>query len=371
MRAATVAVAFSVGGHAVLAWTAPMRAPSGPTGSSAWDEGVELALVELPSAEPAEPEPDPRVFEPASVPRPATVATLVRRARPSLGAPIGGATEAAAGSVGSEAEPEASAAPSEPTAPIPSTSAPAPWNLVPSAVARGDVRGQVEGLPTEGDRTRALEAAIDGALRAAARPGHLSERPPPELHPTRDGGYTWRGTGFTARIEPDGSVSFEDLPPIRFDGPGGPEGSLGVGFRFDLTEGAERRHGNDPYYADRTWFLRETEEVRDRLARRHAEELDRRQLTRLRGRIEALVDDTSRPLDARHRAVFALWDDFEEDEVGRRARRTLVGFVRERWPRGSADAFTDAELTRLNAGRVSTEPFAPYAEGVDEDPVRK
>ncbi|MCB9611208.1 MAG: hypothetical protein H6722_02005 [Sandaracinus sp.] len=362
----------------MLAWTAPMHAPSGPIGSSAWDQGVELALVELPAAEPSEPEPPQVPLESLSVPRPAAVATLIRRTGGSLGAPIGGATEAAAGSAtepesstpGTATEPESSAAaPNERTAPT--TSAPAPWNLVPSAVARGDVRGQVEGLPTEGDRTRALEAALDGALRAAARPGHLSERPPPELHPTRDGGYTWRGTGFTARIEPDGSVRFEDLPPIRFDGPGGPEGSLGVGFRFDLTEGAERRHGNDPYYADRTWFLRQTEEVRDRLARRHAEEQDRRQRMRLRGRLEALVDDTSRPLDARHRAVFAMWDDFEEDEVGRRARRALLEFVRSRWPRGAADAFTDAELVRLNAGRVSTEPFAPYAEGVDEDPVRK
>lgn len=224
-----------------------------------------------------------------------------------------------------------------------------------------------------------MEENIDAALREAARAPHLSTRPPPTLRPTRDGGYQWQGTGFTARIEPDGAVTFSDLPGIRYDGLGESDGpdpfrdgrapagalapgaSVSVRFRFDITEALERRHGNDPYYADRAWFLAQTEEVRDRLARRRAAELDRRHLLRLRGRLDALMSDETRPPEDRRREIFATWDEFEEDEVGRRARDSLVSFVRERWPRGSTLAFTEAELDMLNAGRVSRERFDPYA----------
>lgn len=389
VRAATVAVAFSVGGHAVIAWTVPGPAPGAGLGWSAWDDDVELTIVvEEEDARPIEaassqplPEPAPEMERPSL--------RLASTVRASLG-PRGDASSSNASQLGSSAPAEASAA--GPTAsgslegPTHAESSPgtsrtvpvAPWNVVPSAVARGDVASGVPGLPTSADVERAMEAEIDAALREAARAPHLSERPPPSLRRTSDGGYRWEGTGFIARIEPDGAVSFSDLPGLRFGGlgpeadptayadfrpaPGAlpPGSTVDVRFRFDITEALERRHGNDPYYADRAWFLEQTEEVRDRLARRHAEEQHRRQLLRLRGRLDALMQDETRTLAARHREVFATWDDFDEDEVGRRARDALIAFVRERWPEGSANAFTDAELDALNAGRTSTERFAPY-----------
>jgi hypothetical protein len=41
-------------------------------------------------------------------------------------------------------------------------------------------------------------------------------------------------------------------------------------------------------------------------------------------------------------------------------RAIIVKFVRERLPAGSADAFTDEELEKLNRGRQSKERFDPY-----------
>lgn len=392
VRAATVAVAFSVGGHAVIAWTVPTPAPGPGLGWSAWDDEIELAIViaddiadddarpmDTASSMPPMPELAPEMERPS--------ARLVSTVRASLG-PRGdassidpSASELGASVASPTSSPGVVEGPPSATEPSPGTARTvpiAPWNVVPSAVARGDVASGVPGLPTSADVERAMEAEIDAALREAARPPHLSERPPPSLRRTSDGGYRWEGTGFIARIEPDGAVSFSDLPGLRFGGlgpeadptafadfrpaPGAlpPGSTVDVRFRFDITEALERRHGNDPYYADRAWFLEQTEEVRDRLARRHAEEQHRRQLLRLRGRLDALVLDDSRPIAARRREVFALWDDFDEDEVGRRARDTLIAFVRDRWPEGSANAFTDAELDALNAGRTSTERFAPY-----------
>jgi len=387
VRAATVAVAFSVGGHAVIAWTMPTPAPGPGLGWSAWDDEVELAIViaddearpnDPTSSTPPLPEPAPEMERPS-----ARLASTVRAALHPRGdsssiassaSELGASVASPTSSPGPlEGPPSAESSPgTSRTVPI------APWNVVPSAVARGDVASGVPGPPSSADVERAMEAEIDAALREAARAPHLSERPPPSLRRTSDGGYRWEGTGFSARIEPDGAVSFSDLPGFRFGGlgpepdptafadfrpaPGAlpPGSTVDVRFRFDITEALERRHGNDPYYADRAWFLEQTEAVRDRLARRHVEEQHRRQLLRLRGRLDALVRDESRPLAARHREVFATWDDFDEDEVGRRARDALIAFVRDRWPEGSANAFTDAELDALNTGRASTERFEPY-----------
>ncbi|HRI09595.1 MAG TPA: hypothetical protein PKW35_17360, partial [Nannocystaceae bacterium] len=46
--------------------------------------------------------------------------------------------------------------------------------------------------------------------------------------------------------------------------------------------------------------------------------------------------------------------------TGERARRTIEAFIRQNLPRGSADAFTDAELAEFNGRKVSRARFAPY-----------
>lgn len=388
MRAKTAAVALSLGGHALLAWTTPATEPRPGLVWSAWDREVELTiLVEEPTPE--------REREGSSGPPPPSASAAASPRRSSPRARVGASVMASATSVASplpsEAEPSQDTAP--PSADVPTDGADdprlgagdprgvqvAPWQVMPSAAARGDVLAGAPGLTSGEDVERAMEEEIDDALREAARAPHLSTRPPPTLRPTRDGGYEWTGTGFVAHIEPDGAVRFSDLPGLRYEGLGPdpeapdsfrdfvpargalpPDAVVSVRFGFDLTDALERRRGNDPYYADRAWFLRETEEVRDRLARMAATERDRVQLLRLRGRWVALMEDRARPASVRRRALFSAWDELAEDEVGQRARDALLDLVRERWPRGSAEAFTEEELARLNEARVRRERFAPY-----------
>ncbi len=456
MRATTTAVALSLGGHALLAWTTPATEPRPGLVWSAWDREVELTILVEPANEewvrpagvPTAPSAPTGLTTPREARAPAAVRALVR-ARPGASLePAAPETASEPGGLGPGSEPaslqpqtihphaiqpqtiqpptnqartlepERELVHGELTAPVdrseahgatpsdrpgragrsgglvapqntmpensmPENSMPRhimPWDVVPSAAARGEVLAGTPGLPSRADVERALEETIDATLREAARAPHLSTRPSPTLRPTRDGGYEWTGTGFVAHIAPDGAVRFSDLPGLRYEGLGPdseapdsfrdfapardallPGATVSVRFGFDLTDALERRRGNDPYYADRAWFLRETEEVRDRLARVAATERDRVQLLRLRGRWVALMEDRARPAPARRRALFSAWDELAEDEVGQRARDALLDLVRERWPRGSAEAFTEEELARLNAGRVRRERFAPYA----------
>ena len=78
--------------------------------------------------------------------------------------------------------------------------------------------------------------------------------------------------------------------------------------------------------------------------------------------------------------LFTLWDDCEEAtpegpgatksveatldqaraDAGTKARKQIVAFIRDELPAGSADAYSSAELERLNASRQSRERFSPY-----------
>ncbi|UJR87325.1 MULTISPECIES: hypothetical protein [Sandaracinus] len=120
-----------------------------------------------------------------------------------------------------------------------------------------------------------------------------------------------------------------------------------------------RAAGQDPNAAERLRFLDETEELRDRLTDAHAARERAAALPRLRARVRRIWA-ASRPAADRRRALFELWDDASEDDVGRSAREAIERFVREEFPEGSADAYSDCEIEHLNASRESTGRFAPY-----------
>ena len=61
----------------------------------------------------------------------------------------------------------------------------------------------------------------------------------------------------------------------------------------------------------------------------------------------------------RRRALFALWDECNDEESGTRARAVVVDFIRRELPRGTADAFTAAEIVALNRVRTAESAFAP------------
>lgn len=151
---------------------------------------------------------------------------------------------------------------------------------------------------TDRDKATRLSRALTEELRlAAAEITHLSKRPPPKLKRLHDGSYSWEGSVFTARIAPDGTVSFDDAPDFIVDGFGIGPFMIGNDPRrgrepaptsfsmtyylrelvdylpviklfghFDLEAALARARSGDPHVAERLWFLQQTEALRRDLA---------------------------------------------------------------------------------------------------------
>ncbi len=153
---------------------------------------------------------------------------------------------------------------------------------------------------------------------------------------------------------------------------------LGFGARFGR-----------PVFSDRmkAEFLRDTFEMRLDMAVKAERRRISRALRDLEGQLSELWGTTALPPEERRRLLFELWDECLErlqpvadaegtdlaelDDLGsnndeRRlraateARRRILSFIRLVLPRGSASAYTDDELRRLNRRRLSREPFQPY-----------
>ena len=215
------------------------------------------------------------------------------------------------------------------------------------------------GLAATGGRPRLatereVEGSLSGHLRGTAMARPWLSRTEPTLTPRPDGTLEYRGHAFTARIAPDGAVSFSDRDAVQAD-----EMLQGGPARFDLTDMAMRGAGQDPYAAEREWFMEHTEEVRARL---ETEARSRERDAALRGvpgRLAAIWN-REQPAFVRRRAIFRMWDDCDEEGDGLNVRRQVIEFIRTQIPQTSADAFTTQELLQLNARRDSTMEFDPY-----------
>jgi hypothetical protein len=200
--------------------------------------------------------------------------------------------------------------------------------------------------------------ALQSGLEAAARSvSHLKPRPAPRVTRNLDGTHSYDGHVFRATIRPDGHVEFEDKA-------GGVSASLGLPFAlsFDLTDTVEKHIlGKEIYAAEKRWFLEQTRELRERLARQEQRRVLRRGLERIRGRLVAIIEDQSRSPHERKRAVFALWNDCSDDEVGERAKLAIEALIRERMPRDGALGYGDDELAAFDLQRAGRRPFAPYS----------
>jgi hypothetical protein len=115
------------------------------------------------------------------------------------------------------------------------------------------------------------DRALENAIMAAA--GRVDTAPDPELHPRSGGGYSYRGNGFAAVIESDGSVhmadNFRDAKFIFRSSAG--EDGLAAGFKFfatkfDIFKRIDRALGNDPFQSERRWFLDRTRSLREAMA---------------------------------------------------------------------------------------------------------
>jgi hypothetical protein len=252
------------------------------------------------------------------------------------------------------------------------------WRSVdcPAEVERGSDRAEGAFWRSRGESPGARST---GPVVPGAAPGLLFL--PPTSGPTREGplsladlhvqadghgGYRGRRPGYRYRIEPDGTIHFEDPPPVQ------PLALVGLGFAavFDVTDLVMRARHMDPYLYDKGRVADLTRSMREGMS---AVERPRRRasaLARLPGELEALWRRSELSRSERRQTLFQLWDDLLEDDTpgadpadvqaAAQARAQLIRFVRDRLAPGSPDAFPAEELNRLNAGRRSRAPFAPY-----------
>ena len=247
------------------------------------------------------------------------------------------------------------------------------------------------------------------------------------LRPTAGGGYTYEEEAWRAAIAPDGTVDFQDrnvtitslrLGPIDFKNgppagrptlqgalrnlfrerpppdpwaesrapiwkyhadprdacgprsgcyfvPMGSSGLVSASGLMDLTDIYMRWVGQDPYRRAKARFLTATFDLRMKMASRHQGALVRRSLRDLPARLDELWSDSSRPAVEKRQVLFSLWSEAGDDEAGSSARAIIERFIRERLPRGTPDAFTDAELARFGDAPAAppARRFAPYDAG--------
>lgn len=296
-----------------------------------------VTLAPTPSPAPVPVRPSPRRPSPVPAPAPAPVRPIPRRPSP-VPVPV----------------------------PVPAPSPDLHDLLHPSRVAQLDVLRDAPGptqpgppaprdLPPTGPARTERQAVADTerwlARESRRGPSHRREAPTLTLHP--DGTRTWQGPNFSAIVRPDGEVVFSDQPSLTYDW------MLAEG-TIDPERIAMEVEGQDPFVAERIWFMESTETLRDELEDAARAARAERALARLRGQLARLWQDEARSPRERRRALFALWDAMADDESGEAARETVRAFVAETLPAGSPDAYEAGELAHLNTGRESRERFAPY-----------
>lgn len=172
------------------------------------------------------------------------------------------------------------------------------------------------------------------------------ERDAEELKAAGGGAYKADKETFTARVEPDGSTHLKEKPG-----------------QLDTQDKIMMSMGIDPYARAKLAFLDRTRDQRAAVGERWRHEQLSRSAQLMQRNIDRLWASTGE-LAARKTGLFELWDDCAEtgsDELiagGLAARRLVIGVIRGRLQ--GTDAYTAAELARLNSRRRSKAVFAPY-----------
>ena len=178
-----------------------------------------------------------------------------------------------------------------------------------------------------------------------------------ELRPNGEGTKAEHKT-FNIKFNGDGTVAkLSDKANLQRKGL--------LGGTFDVTDGAMRAAGIDPYASYKLKVLDETRDERAAMGKRYRTQQlaqSRQHVQKHLDRLWAITDNAAQ----RKQGLFELWDDCAErgsEELiagGRAAREQVIGFMRSKFPKGSADEFTVAELAHFNKQRKSTATFAPY-----------
>ena len=217
-------------------------------------------------------------------------------------------------------------------------------------------------------------AKLNAALRAAVDARPSGNRPPPDLVRDPDGTCHYAGEAINATIHPDGGVEIEyaarsSKPRYGVDEPvahpTAPEDQQAPQ-RLQLSMRVEAR----AWEAEREWFMRETKELRGKLADAARDRDLARADVRLRWQLDQIWCDTKISEPERRHRIFELWDDTSDDEIGARARAIVVDYVRVQLAANTLHAFSRVELDALNAMRSRSEAFRPYVSVQDAGPMR-
>jgi hypothetical protein len=135
--------------------------------------------------------------------------------------------------------------------------------------------------------------------------------------------------------------------------------------RLEFTDWLMRRKGIDPYASRKLKILDATRDERVQIGNRHRADqlaMTPQIIQRNLERLWAAIPDTA----ARKQALFDLWDECVETgdpavvAAAAAARRLVIAFIRARFPAGSPDAFTAAELDAVARTKRSKATFQPY-----------
>lgn len=381
----------SLAAHAaVLLWIRLTEDPPPPPRAHPDDDAVELTTVEF------------DLLEPEPIPAEASRATRTESKEPEQSA-----GEHRQPRILSEAPPGGRTEPKDVTAP-------------PTGGERGDPPRSPIAPPSPAELARRLAPELGPPPPRSPLAPPRSNRPPrapaSEIRPDGKGAYRSDDLTFNAKVARDGTVTFEDLSDfsihVSLPGPrtigrhldawrrdpygvsvGGREsseldtktdaatqpGGLAdemdearkrtvpiVGGRFNFDDAIAKRGGFDPYIARKMAYMDRTRDERTRMASVDRDDRLREAVTKLRAHLARVWSYQPWTPAQRRDALFVLWDECAERGAANvvaaaaTARATIEAFIRAELPAGSEHAFTAAELVRMNRGRQSHQPFAPY-----------
>lgn len=155
--------------------------------------------------------------------------------------------------------------------------------------------------------------------------------------------------------------------------PATPTGNIASG-KMDLTAYLAKKLGvGDVYSTRKRKLLDSTIDERAQRGELYRSQQLKRAPELVRRNLVALWAATTDPAERRE-ALFAMWDECAEGEgslgeAGELARKEVIDWIVAYLPRGSAGAYSDADIARLSAHRTSKQAFDPYAGVVDSGDV--
>ena len=155
--------------------------------------------------------------------------------------------------------------------------------------------------------------------------------------------------------------------------PATPTGNIASG-KMDLTAYLAKKLGvGDVYSTRKRKLLDSTIDERAQRGELYRSQQLKRAPELVRRNLVALWAATTDPAERRG-ALFAMWDECAEGEgslgeAGELARKEVIDWIVAYLPRGSAGAYSTADIARLSAHRTSKQAFDPYGGVVDSGDV--